>query len=417
MTSPRCLILLMVAGLLALLLHVLPSSPAFALDLLNKPAPALLVEEVLASPAREAAPQALTWESLRGRAVVMELWATWCAPCVASQKHWNRLVDHFENEPVEFVSLSDEDGEVVREFLQKQPLKGWVALDQDRSFFDALRVSGIPRTVLVDREGVLQAVTSPLSVTTSTIRDLLDGRPLNLNPPPEEHPEVALGEDGEPLPLLEISVRPSTSPSPQVWMSDGAFKAIGFTVGEMITFAYQVPKPRLIVETDLPKDRFDFALSGGGSKNGKDFQQLARTALEHTFGLVPRTSTREMDVLVLGRRDGVEPRLEPAVSDARGGVLKPGFLAANGVTLAELAGSLEQILQRPVVVEAEGLDGKYQIELEWDPETEGSLNEAVFEELGLELSTGQRYVQVWLVESREPADQEPQLARRETDQG
>lgn len=412
MTPPRCLLVLGVATLLALLLHVPLSSPTFALDLLNKPAPALLVEEVLAGPA----PEGLTWESLRGRAVVMELWATWCGPCVAMQRHWNRLVEEFAGEQVEFVSLSDEDDEVVREFLKKQPLKGWVALDQDRSFFDALRVSGIPRTVLVDREGVLQAVTSPLSVTTSTIRDLLDGRPLNLNPPPEEHPEVALGEEGEPLPLLEISVRPSTSPSPQVRMSDGAFEAIGFTVDEMITFAYQVPKPRLIVETDLPKDRFDFALAGG-SKNGKGFQALAQTALEHTFGLVPRASTREMDVLVLGRRNGVEPRLEPAVSDARGGILKPGLLAANGVTLVELAGSLEQLLQRPVVVEAEGLDGKYQIELEWDPRTEGSLNEAVFEALGLELSTGRRAVEVWLVEAGRSRESEPILAEHRTGEG
>lgn len=415
MMPPRCLVLLEIAALLALLLYVPPPSPVFASDLLNKPAPALQVEEVLFGPI----PEALTWESLRGRAVVMELWATWCGPCVASQKHWNRLVEDFAGEPVEFVSLSDEDDDVVREFLEKQPLKGWVALDQDRSFFDALRVQGIPRTVLIDREGVLRAVTTPHSVTEDTVRDLIAGHPLNLSPPAEELAEIAVGEDGEPLPLLNILVRPSTANSPRVRMSDGAFRATGFTVDDMLTFAYQVPKPRLIVERDLPKDRFDFELAGG-QRDGKDLQALAKTALELSFGLVPRTSTREMEVLVLGRRDGVEPRLEPAASDARGGMLKPGLLAANGVTLVELAGSLEQLLQRPVVVEAEGLDGEYQIELEWDPQTEGSLNDAVREKLGLELSSGRRPVEVWLVEggrSTEPAASERVLAQRRMGEG
>jgi uncharacterized protein (TIGR03435 family) len=412
MRSFRTSVALQVAALLAVFLNIPPSSPAFATDLLNQAAPALLVEEVLTGQE----PEALTWDSLRGRAVVMELWATWCGPCVASQKHWNRLVDEFQDQPVEFVSLSDEDGGVVREFLQKQPLKGWVALDQDRSFFDALKVQGIPRTVLVDREGMLRAVTTPLSVTSDTIENLLDGRPLKLNPPAEEHAEIALGVDGEPLPLLQISVRPSTAHASQVRMSDGAFEATGFTVPEMLTFAYQVPEPRLIVEADLPKDRYDFEL-GGTRENCKDLQALAQTALEYSFGLVPRTSTREMEVLILGRRDGVEPRLEPAKSDARGSILKPGHLAANGVTLVELAGSLERLLQRPVVVDAEGLDGQYQIELEWDPEAEGSLNEAVSEELGLELSTGRRDVQVWLVERRRSTDPDSILVQRRTDEG
>jgi uncharacterized protein (TIGR03435 family) len=393
MRPPRSLVALPVATLLAVLLNIPPSSPAFALDLLDQAAPALVVEEVLTGPE----PHALSWESLRGRAVVMELWATWCGPCVASQKHWNRLVDEFQNEPVEFVSLSDEDAEVVREFLQKQPLKGWVALDQDRSFFDALKVQGIPRTVLVDRDGMLRAVTTPLSVTADTIQNLLDGHPLKLNQLAEEHAEIALGEDGEPWPLLQISLRPSMAHSSQVRMSDGAFEATGFTVPEMLTFAYQVPKPRLIVEADLPKDRYDFELGGTREDCREDLQALAQTALQYSFGLVPRLSSREMEVLILGRRAGVEPRLEPAVSDARGTILKPGLLTANGVTLAELAGSLEQIVQRPVVAEVDELDGKYNIELRWKPYKEGAVNEALRESLGLELYPGKRALDVWVV--------------------
>lgn len=402
MTPPRTLVALRVVALLALLLHAPLPDPGFAADLLDRPAPDLVVEEVLTGPE----PEALSWESLRGQAVVMELWATWCGPCVASQQHWNRLVDEFADEPVRFVSLSDEETEVVTSFLEKRPLKGWIALDQDRSFFEAMQIQSIPQTVLVDAEGRLQAVAPPTAITADTIRNLIDGRPLQLGPPAEEHTQVALGPDGQPAPLLHISVRPSTASSSQIRMLDGTFQAIGFKVGDMLTYAYQVPEPRLVVETALPGERFDFELTAR-NKNGRDFPRLAQLALEQSFGLGADRRSREMEVLILGRRTGVEPKLEPARTDAQGMISKPGFLAANAVTLDELAGFLERALRRPVVVEVEGLDEAYQLELTWDPKTEGSLHQAVREELGLELLPDRRQVEVWVVGSQQQLDQPP----------
>ena len=53
------------------------------------PAPPLFLETILV-PAQTTSP---TWETLKGKAVVLEFWATWCAPCVEQIPHLNELAD------------------------------------------------------------------------------------------------------------------------------------------------------------------------------------------------------------------------------------------------------------------------------------------------------------------------------------
>ena len=39
------------------------------------------------------------WASLKGKVVVLEFWATWCSPCVASLPHFNELVESLDPQP------------------------------------------------------------------------------------------------------------------------------------------------------------------------------------------------------------------------------------------------------------------------------------------------------------------------------
>ena len=62
------------------------------------------------------------FDALAGKVVVLDLWATWCAPCVKAIPHHNELVEQFKDQPVIFLSVSNEEPSVVEAFLKERPM-------------------------------------------------------------------------------------------------------------------------------------------------------------------------------------------------------------------------------------------------------------------------------------------------------
>lgn len=138
------------------------------------PAPPLGLEQVLQAPDGTK----VSWESLRGKAVVLEFWATWCGPCVAAIPHLNELAQKFADRPVQFIAITAERPDVVARFVKKKPIRGWIGLDTDESLYRDYGVEGIPLTILVDAQGRLAGFTYPTGLTEQVLADLLAGRPV-----------------------------------------------------------------------------------------------------------------------------------------------------------------------------------------------------------------------------------------------
>jgi thiol-disulfide isomerase/thioredoxin len=68
------------------------------------------------------------FEALAGKVVVLEMWATWCGPCVKAIPHLNELAGKFKDRPVVFLSVTDEEQKVVEAFLNKRRISGWVGI-------------------------------------------------------------------------------------------------------------------------------------------------------------------------------------------------------------------------------------------------------------------------------------------------
>lgn len=96
----------------------------------------------------------LPLESLRGKVVVMDFWATWCAPCRAQHPLYEEVKKKFHDRAdVVFLGINtDEDRQVVAPFLdQLQWSRNRVYYEDGLS--EMLRVSSIPTTVIVNRKG------------------------------------------------------------------------------------------------------------------------------------------------------------------------------------------------------------------------------------------------------------------------
>src|SRR3954469_18979568 len=91
---------------------------------IGDPAPKIEVAKVLQSPSVDA----INLDKLKGKVVVLEFWATWCASCIPALKHMNELADEFKDKPIQFISITDENESKISQFLKKTPIHGWVGL-------------------------------------------------------------------------------------------------------------------------------------------------------------------------------------------------------------------------------------------------------------------------------------------------
>ena len=100
--------------------------------------------------------RALTLADFRGRMVLLNLWATWCAPCIREMPTLDRLQAELGGPGFEVIVLSIDVGGLpaVKDFYRRLGLKALgIYADRTARATRALGITGIPTTLLVDRKG------------------------------------------------------------------------------------------------------------------------------------------------------------------------------------------------------------------------------------------------------------------------
>jgi thiol-disulfide isomerase/thioredoxin len=118
-----------------------------------------------------------------GKVYIVEFWATWCAPCRKSIPQMTKVQEQYGRDRLVVIGISDEAKEVVEPFVAKQGKKMdyTVATDRrnatNRAWMKAAGLSGIPAAFIVDRQGKLAFIGSPLSEAFYlTLRSVVSGR-------------------------------------------------------------------------------------------------------------------------------------------------------------------------------------------------------------------------------------------------
>lgn len=97
---------------------------------------------------------------VKGKFVLLDFWATWCAPCRQSIPHLNALQAKFKDRLV-VIGLSDEPPEDMRKMASPR-VDYYVGTDPQARTRAAVEVQGIPHAMLMDPEGIVRFEGQPV---------------------------------------------------------------------------------------------------------------------------------------------------------------------------------------------------------------------------------------------------------------
>jgi peroxiredoxin len=102
--------------------------------------------------------QTVRLSDLRGKAVLLNFWATWCAPCRLEMPTMDKAYQEYKSRGLEILAVSLDAGSnsVVKNFMQELKLDFPVLLDPDMEVLRLYRMVGIPASFLIDKQGIVR---------------------------------------------------------------------------------------------------------------------------------------------------------------------------------------------------------------------------------------------------------------------
>lgn len=321
----------------------------------------------------------LSLSELHGKIIVMEFWATYCAPCIPSLKHFDKLQAQF-GDAVKFIAISDENRDKVDAFIAKKGHKNITyAMDWGHKLNKMFYHHFIPHTVVIDQDGVVRAFCSPDEIDEDVIRKLINREPVAFTMK-HEYQEASYTQSTGDLqnydqPIIvnkpknqtykiELSTYKNGATTEFIKESSTEYKFINCPLTLIYQILYDQKTSRVLLDVN---DKSKYAFENQNlyclelnvpDYLGKNIQEAGLQQLESLFPLKSKIENRTQKVFSIKKSD-----LQGAISsvDSTGIIQK-------GLTIKDLMNYLEsnpQLVSNLPVINESGLSDTTLLDLDW----------------------------------------------------
>jgi thiol-disulfide isomerase/thioredoxin len=251
---------------------------------------------------------------LKGKVVVIDFWATWCAPCVAAMPHLQSIAERYADKGVVVLGINQDTPDhraAVDAFLEDKAITFPQILDPDDAIATRFGVSALPTTVIVDAEGIVQAWTVGYHVRadyTAQIDRVLAGETLPMPEPPARP-----GDTLDTIENLALTITPWPAPvtaweGATLTTEDGTAFYMPHDMGGLAKLDHATGQLTRVAPQGVDPNRAIIAFAPVAGEHGgwllatddsTDYADLA-------FTRVDRNGTRRWSVPL-----GIDPAIEP----------------------------------------------------------------------------------------------------------
>lgn len=321
--------------------------------------------------------------------IMVDFWATWCGPCIKAMEHLHELSKTTDNKVV-YISISNENVEMVKHFYSKREAKVFIATDYQSRTFNKFNVTSIPYSLLIAPDGSVAWQGMPSNMNFALIKKLINTKrktPIAVNKKLITYKDVQLPKEKDMSLTLSFANMSSKflktdHELSHSFVNDCNETRIGGSYKNIVSSILKVPEENVI----LKEEYNNYAYFSVDTCLDVTNRFTALQLLMSSINLKYSNQTSEKDIFELNLKDSTMLWSAQMYewSDAISGsfISGEGFLQADNFNIQNLVLQLSNLVGKEIV-----FNGSYNLIHDWNLsfDTIDNLIRQLRDEYGIEM--------------------------------